>query len=290
MRVIVRMLILCCALAPTAGCRFVEPTAKGRSPLVPLASAAETLTLEIFSAPVPLGDPHLATLWQEADENSFSPETRKALAQNGMRAGVVGPHVPDTLAEILKLTDERVQERNRVPLGTEPGIVLRVLQPRPGHRHELIIHEPQEQVSVLRMVDGQLEGKTYSKVECQMALRVASDQEARVRLDLVPELHHGELKAHVTGGDGMFQWKPERSKQIFYDLKLQTTLSAGQMLLITCAPDKPGSVGHAFFSDASGEKPMQRLWVIRTAQAAPDRAFVEKLTEQPADVSSDTAD
>jgi hypothetical protein len=188
---------------------------------------------------------------------------------------------------MLKLSDQRVEERTRVPLETEPDVVLRVIQPRPGHRHELVIHEPHERVSVLRMVDGQVEGKTYFKAECQMAMRVANDAESRVRIDLVPELHHGELKAHVSGSDGMFQWKPERSKQIFYDLKLQATLGAGQMLLITCAPDKPGSVGHAFFADSSGEKPMQRLWVIRASQASPDRAFVEATPEAPIDVSSD---
>ncbi len=63
MRWSMRMLIVLCALAAASGCRLVEPTAKGRSPLVPLSAAAETLTLEVFSAPVPLGDPRLATLW-----------------------------------------------------------------------------------------------------------------------------------------------------------------------------------------------------------------------------------
>jgi hypothetical protein len=290
MRLIVRMLILGCALAPALGCRLFEPQAKGRSPLVPLASASNTLTLEIFSAPVPLGDQRLAALWQECDETSIPPEVRKSLSQNGIRAGIVGPHVPDTLAEMLKLTDERVTDRNRVPLEPEPGVVLRVLQPRPGHRNDLIIHEPHEQVSVFRMVDGQLGGRTYGKAECQMALRVTTDPDARVRLDLTPELHYGEVKVHAVGSDGMFMMKPERSKQVFSDLKLLSTLGAGQMLLLTCAPDKPGSVGHAFFADRGGEKPLQRLWVIRTAQAAPDRAFAEALGERPADVSSDTAE
>jgi hypothetical protein len=290
MRLMVRMLILCCALTPALGCRLVEPKSKGRSPLVPLASGSDTLTLEIFSAPVPLGDQRLSALWQECDETSIPADTRKSLSQNGIRVGIIGPHVPDTLAEMLKITDERVADRNRVPLEPEPGVVLRVLQPRPGHRHDLVIHEPREQVSVLRMVDGQLEGRTYGKAECQMAMRVTTDPDARVRLDLTPELHYGEFKVHAVGSDGMFMMKPERSKQVFADLKLLTTLGAGQMLLLTCAADKPGSIGHAFFADQGGEKPLQRLWVIRTAQSAPDRAFAEQLKDRLVDVSSDVVE
>ena len=41
------------------------------------------------------------------DEQPLDPELRKRLAANGMRAGIVGPNVPDSLAELLKITDER---------------------------------------------------------------------------------------------------------------------------------------------------------------------------------------
>ncbi len=290
MRIIVRTLVLFCALAAVTGCRVVEPRAKGRSPLAPLVGSAETVTLEIFSAPVGIADPRLDALWSEVDEQQFDPELRRNLHANGVRAGVVGPHVPDALAELLKITDQRVAERSLVALDAEPGVVLRVLQPRFGHRNELIVSETRDAVSMLWAVDGQVQGKTYMKAECQLALKVLAEAESRTRLELVPEVHYGEIKARATGSDGVFIWKPERPKQIFYDLKIGANLGPGQMLVVTCAPDKPGSVGHGFFGLAGGEKPTQKLWVIRVAGAGPDRAFAESLKNEPVAVSSEAAE
>jgi hypothetical protein len=290
MRISVRMLVVICALVAAAGCRLVEPRAKGRSPLIPLTGAPDTVTLEIFSAPVGVADPRVDSLWSEVDEQSFDPRLRSNLRQNGIRVGIVGPHVPDVLAEMLKVTDQRVAERSAVALDTEPGVILRVLQPRLGHRNELVVCDTRESVAVLWAAEGHVDGKTYSKAECQLALRVLNDTDSSARLELVPELHYGEVKAHAVGSDGVFMWKPERSKQIFHELKLSAKLGAGQMLLITAAHDKPGSVGHTFFALPGAEKPMQKLWVIRMAQAGPDRSFVDELKVQAADISSDSAE
>jgi hypothetical protein len=257
---------------------------------VPLAGSSETVTLEIFSAPVSMADERLNALWSEVDEQPFDPELRRNLHQNGIRAGVVGPHVPDMLAEMLKITDQRVAERSLVALDAEPGVVLRVLQPRLGNRNEVIVNETRETVTMLRKAEGQVEGKTYFKAECQLALKVLSQSDALVHLELVPEVHYGDVKARATGSDGVFIWKPERSKQIFYDLKMAASLGPGQMLVLTCAGDKPGSVGHGFFGLSGGEKPMQKLWVIRVAGAGPDRAFAEALASEPAAISNELAE
>jgi hypothetical protein len=284
-----RILVVTVALAQAAGCKMVDPQAEGSSPLVPLTASPDAVTLEIFAAPVPMGDPRVAALWSEVNEQPLPPELRRDLALNGIRAGVVGPHVPDSLAEMLKITDERVLERTIVPLETEPGVLLRVLQPRLGHRQELVVQEVRDQVSVLRAMEGSAQGKTYKKAECKLALRAKAEGDTPVTVELVPEVHHGEPKAQATGGDGVIMWKSERSKQVYFDLKMAVPLAAGQMLVITCVPNKPGSIGHAFFADESGEKPMQRLWVIRSAGAGPDRSFIEPAAT-PIEVSSDTGE
>jgi len=282
------------ALVAATGCRMIEQQPKGRSPLMPLVGSAEGITLEIFSAPVAVGDPQLATLWAEVDEQPLSVDLRRKLSQNGMRAGVVGPQVPGPLGEIIKLTDERVsaEERSQVPLDGEPGPQLRVLQPRPGKRNDLVVSSTYEQISLLRCHEGQVEGKTYHKAEGRLQLRVFPEPDGRVRLELQPELHHGELKTHITGSgsEGMLIWKPERAKQLYSDLKLSLTLSAGQMLLMTCQDDKPGSIGHYFFTQQDGEKPMQKLWVIRLAQAGADRSFLDLSALEAEEISSDEVD
>jgi hypothetical protein len=265
------------ALVCIAGCTVVDQRPKGHSPLAPIAAAEGQVTLEIFSAPAPPDDPQLATLWREVDEQPLPPELRKKLAENGLRAGVVGSRVPDALAALLKVTDKPIsaEERSRVPLETEPGVTLRVLQPLLGKRHDLVVSPSREEIALLRSADGQVEGKTYKKAEGRLTLHVLPEDTGRLRLELVPELHHGEPRTQTAGSEGMFIWTTEREKRVFSELKIGATLGAGEMLLITCAPQRPGSVGHHFFMHKAADKPIQRLWVLRVAQAGPDRAFAD---------------
>jgi hypothetical protein len=48
-------------------------------------------------------------------------------------------------------------------------------------------------------------------------------------------------------------------------LQIEPTVSAGEMLLMTCLPDKPGSIGHYFFTEPSDGALVQKLLVIRVA-------------------------
>jgi hypothetical protein len=73
----------------------------------------------------------------------------------------------------------------------------------------------------------------------------------------------------------MFIWTTEREKQVFPELKIPATLAAGEMLLVTSLDHSGGTLGDHFFSDHKGDEPLRRLWVLRVAQAGPDRAFVD---------------
>jgi hypothetical protein len=265
------------ALLLCAGCKLVDEQPKNRSPLVPLAAAPDVVTLEIFSAPAALDDPNLSALWPHVNEQPIPPELRKKLAENGLRMGVIGGNVPNALAALLKVTGTPIsaEERSLVPMETEPGVVLRMLQPRPGKRHELVVSPVHPRIALLQSVGGLAEGKTYEQAEGRMVLRVFPEEAGRARLELTPELQHGELKTQTTGSDGMFIWRPEREKRVFAELKVESTLAPGEMLIMSCLSERASTVGYHFFMQPKAEKPTQRLWVIRLAQAGPDRAFAD---------------
>src|SRR6202521_4267835 len=103
-----RTLCLILALFGLVGCKVVARQPKGKSPLSSVGMSADSVTLEIFTAPTPLGAPQLSALWNEVDEQPLPADLRQRLAQNGLRAGIVGPHVPHALAELHKVTDERI--------------------------------------------------------------------------------------------------------------------------------------------------------------------------------------
>ncbi len=286
-----RALMLFVLVLGTTGCRLVDAP-KGRSPLLPVTASADAVTLEIFSAPTALGNPQLTAMWAQVDEQPLPAELRRKLAQNGLRAGVVGPGLPDALVDLLKVTDERVasEKRDTVPLETEAGVVLRVMQPRLGKRHEQVVSQTYDELSLLRSVDGHVEGRTYYKADARFEMRVFVEDDSRVRLELMPELHHGEFKNRFASSEAMLIMKQERQRQIFEDLKLTATLAPGQMFVITCLPNMPGSIGHYFFTQLNGDKPVQKLYVIRVAQASPDRAFWEVPKQAGGELSSDLAE
>jgi hypothetical protein len=284
----VRTAALAMALSALVGCKLVDEQPKGRSPLSPIATQPDQVTLEVFSAPAPVDDPRWAQLWSDVDEQSLSSELRTRLAQNGMRVGVMGARVPDALASLLKVTDKRIpeEERTLVPLDGKPGVVMRLMQPSSGKRQELVLAPPRDQLSLLRNRGGEAIGKSYPKAEGRLAMHVTPQADGTVRLELVPELHYGEPKTQTTPSDGMFIWTTEREKEVFSELKLDCMLSAGEMLLITSLDGRPLSIGHHLFVNADGETTNRTLWAIRVAHAGGDRAFAEWTAESsstPAD-------
>ncbi len=284
--------LACCFLL---GCAAFIERPEGSPPALPVAAPDGDMTVEVFSAPAPLDDPDLASLWNKVDEQAIPPEVRARLARNGMRAGIVTAHVPDELAELLRVTDAPIsaEERSLVPMETDPGVLLRVLQPQPGKRNELVVSPVHDEISLLRGSNGEVRGKTYRKAEGRLVLTAYPQSDGQVRLEVTPELHHGDPKTQTTGSEGMFIYTTQREKQVFSDLSMPATLGPGQMLLITCLNDHPNSVGHHLFVRQEADKTLQRLWVLRVAQAGPDGAFVdwtaEAIGEKPEVVATDAS-
>ncbi len=289
MRCFARALLLWCALLAAIGCRMVAPAPKGTSLLKPLAAPPDRVTLEIFSAPTTAGDPRIAQLWAEVDEQWLAPEQRSRLAQNGLQVGIVGPRVPRALAELLRVTDERIEadDRTLVPLDPDSEVKMTMMQPLLGKRHEQIVSHVYDELVLLQIFQGELQGRTYRKAEGRLAMYVFNQTDGRVRVELVPELHHGELQNRFSGSEAMLVMKQERPKRVFEELKFAPMLAPGQMFVMTCLADRPGSIGHSFFTYQDGDKLVQKLYVIRVAQAGPDRAFWEGPEEQT-ELSSDT--
>jgi hypothetical protein len=280
------------ALVVVVGCKLVDEQPKGRSPLAPVASSPDQVTLEVFSAPAPLDDPRWQTLWSEVDEQSLSPQLRLRLARNGMRVGVIGARMPDALASLLKVTDERVSEEDRikVPLDGKPSVVMRLMQPSPGKRQELILTSVRDRLSLLRNRAGEVVGKTYAKAEGRLAMHVFPESGGEVRLELVPELHHGEPKTQTTPSDGMFILTTQRDKEVFSELKIEASLAPGEVLLLTSLEDCTGSIGHQLFVRTEGETPLRTLWALRIAKAGGDRAFADWDTQPSESDATDQSD
>ena len=172
----------------TTGCRFIEPQSSGKSPLAPLTAMSETIKLEVFFARFPAASNTLnSALWNEIDEQSLPPEVRRELVDCGLRAGLVGSHVPVELARLLTLSDApaKSSEANTVNLDAEqePAVTMRLLAVRSNHRSELVASSIHDQLSLLERDGGQVVGRTYAKAEGRFALRATDTTSGRVQIE-----------------------------------------------------------------------------------------------------------
>lgn len=278
MPVALRAILMSSIAIALGGCRVVEPPAGSKSPLTPLSVSPDAITLEVFSAPVPRGEEQLAALWKLVDEQTLPAELRQRMEKNGFRAGLIGPTVPAELAEILKITEQRTEsdDQFKMALSPEEGVNLRVVHAKAGKRTEVALPEVREHLQLLESANREVGGKTYAQAECRLALRASYETDGRVRLEVVPEVHHGVFKSRVRGNDGMMMFTQERPKRVFAELQMEPTLGPGQMLVLAGRSDRPASAGYHFFHDTRGDRPVTMLWVIRVARGTHDPAFFEK--------------
>ena len=75
--------------------------------------------------------------------------------------------------------------------------------------------------------------------------------------------------------------EPGKRREVFDDLRIRVALAPGEMLLMTTLPERPGSLGHYFFTQPTSERTSQKLLVIRVAHGGGDALF----GNEPAEVA-----
>jgi hypothetical protein len=261
------------AVLALAGC--TTPAPKAKSPLLPPQMSPDSVALDIFSVRFPFGDPDVNDkLWQELDEQPFAPELRERLARNGFRVGLISGQMPGELSKLLELADKpapvgELESTTIQKLDAQPRVMRRHLQLRAGQRSEIIASTEYAQLPLLMSESGQLCGQTYNQAQAIFVVKSFPQPNGRVRLELTPELHHDQPRQRWVGNQGMLRLEASRPKRAFDDLALSADLPAGAMLILSSLPNRPGSLGHYFFSEDDGRLE-QKLLVIRLSQTQRD--------------------
>jgi hypothetical protein len=250
-------------------------------------ASTDSVTLEIFFVRFPLGDAEMnGPLWSMIDEQQVPAETRRKLAANGFRVGVLGNSLPESLEKLLNVpaeTPPKPGDENLVDLQNDSRVRRRMLQIRGGRRSSIIAtgeREPHAELHVLlRGDDDQLTGRTYKLVKGQFAMKAFPQGDGRARLELIPEIEHGEPQRRFVPGDGMLKVEFGPAREVLENLRMETTLSPGQMLVLGSLPERPGSLGYQFFTEQMSGPAEQKFVIVRFTQSKYDDLF---LSEKPA--------
>ena len=271
----VGLAVAACLLA--AGCRgpgIAMLAAWDDAPLPPAHAADErqspaprTIPVEVLFVRHDPRDPAFgADLWRHVDEQAFDADLRRRLGTNGLRAGVVTGTPPADVASRLAPTT--------VGDPAEPGAagLRRMLRLLPGRRAEVVAAAGLPELVLLeRGADG-VGGGTYRDATALVSLRAWPDADGRVRIRLVPEVRHGDVRRSWVGEEGMFRLETGQTRHTFDDLGVEARLPPGGVLLLGVADGDGAAVGDALLRDrdAAGGA---RLLVIRPLSATADPLF-----------------
>ena len=128
------------------------------------------------------------------------------------------------------------------------------------------------QLPVLVCESGQLSGQTYNEAQGVFVVTSLPQPDGRVRLELVPELQHDQPRQRWVGNQGIIRLDASRPKRVYADMAITADLSPGAMLVLSSLANRPGSLGHDFFTQNDGRLE-QKLLVVRLAQTQHDGLF-----------------
>jgi hypothetical protein len=286
-------MVLVLALLALAGC---TPTTipKGKSPLMPTQMSPDSVALDMFFVRFPFGDPTVnEKLWNEIDEQAFAPDLRERLARNGFRVGLISQQIPAELSKLMQLSDKPAPtgdlgESKLVDLDAQPRVVRRHLQIRAGQPGVILASNIYPELTAFVSKSGQISGRTYNDAQGIFSVKTLPQADGRVRLELVPELHHDQPKPHWISTQGVLSLDQSKPKEVYDDMTMAANLPSGSMLIISSLANRPGSLGHYFFTDETGRRE-QKLLVVRLSQTQHDGLFNPpeplKLEEQDASPS-----
>lgn len=219
------------------------------------------------------------SVWQEIDELHFPPDVRRRLEANGLRAGIISGPLPIELEKRLELKEKSTPEDEEKTVDVDRPVTIRrrQLHVRNGKKSNILVLGERERrpelTALLKSDDGRVEGKTYRQVLGLFAARAYPEGDGSVRLEMTPEIEHGESQKRFIPGDGMFRIEFGPPHEVLASLRSSAQLAPGQILVLSTFPKKSGSIGYQFFTEFDDDVTMQKMLLIRLAHSKYDDRF-----------------
>jgi hypothetical protein len=263
------------ALSACSGCQFFTPNfasqsshSARRSILSQFKPGKDSIQLDVLIIDRRVDDPLIGSmLWQEIDQVGALPgETRELLSENGCLVGHAAATPPITLLQLMGMVPEiegiAVGGRDRV----KPKVAGRKYSLRSGTETEIQVSDLMPDADVAIVDPGKTRDMHFERVRFVFQMKPIRLQDGWVRVELLPEIHHGDMQLRPMPTDDVgWALKSAQNVEVCFSQKFAVTLNVGESAVITAAPNAPGSLGDKFFRrDQNGER-RQRLLVIRLA-------------------------
>jgi len=245
-----------------SGCQFFPQSGevpKGlqsrRTTLPPLRGDQEAIQLDVLMIDRRADDPLIGLrLWQEIDQVGAVPaEARSILNKNGLLVGHAASSPPPTLQKLMNANSRTSESR----------IVGRTYSIRSGTELDVLASELWPECNVSVYDADQARNMQFEQVHGVFHVKPLRLQDGWVRVEFIPEIHHGEMRLRHVATESGFANKASQDIEKCYAQRFGVNLNVGEMAVITADTDSDGTIGDRFFRrDQDGEL-LQRLLIVR---------------------------
>jgi hypothetical protein len=278
-----RVMLLVAAALAASGCAPWVAASRQAGKLPTVRTAPDSAMLDVALVRLPAADlPGYREIWLAADEQVLPAELRQDLATNGLRAGVLSSELPPTLRRQLDARPNILADRSE-DIDTsdiEIGSGKQRIPVRTGGRAEILASKTYPTLAVLLSEDGQVRGHQLSQAQCLFALKAYPQSDGRVKLDLTPEIAHGEHKSQWVRSDAAMMLRTGRDRLVLDRLRIEARLSPGEWLAISTTEEIKG-LGEYFFAESAGGMLERTTALVRLAQGQADDLFAPGRTSAP---------
>ncbi|MEZ6058421.1 MAG: hypothetical protein R3C01_17100, partial [Planctomycetaceae bacterium] len=243
------------------GCQFWFPADPGTtnrtgSLLQPVKASQEAIDLELFFIERPVGDPLMDSgFWYELDQiNTVSSDIRERLQSNGLRFGIAGSPTPPALLALLK-----------EGAGGGPGMRTMKQQYRvpTGISHEFPCN-PFPSPCVISLIEGnESQEREIEQGRGIIRCRVERAQNGWAKIELLPEIRHGDSRMRPTPGDNSWELSGGQESIPVYSNRFTIDLNESEMIVLGAVGSKVDSLGGRFFRTDQDGNTIERLLVLK---------------------------
>lgn len=255
--VLATALLTGCAIFPNITLSTL-PELKPHAAAHPVAPQ-EAIQLEIFFVERPPDDPLLGdALWRELDQiANLAPDVRSRLRQNGLRFGLAGTQPPYALSALMNSPADAGQGRRTL---------RQEYQMPSGVSHLFPCGQLPNPVAVTIDNDGSLRERSYSNARGVVRCRVERSQPGWARIEVLPEIHHGQFRMRPHATDEDWDWGGGQEVDSLYGQRFTVELNEGESLVLGAIGEQAQSIGSRLFRTSPQGTPIDKLLVIRLSR------------------------
>ena len=238
-----------------------------------LARDAVILEIAFIRVPAKINSSD-STFWPAIDETHLSVNDRKRLSQNGIRCGLIAGALPDSLNELIN-GDANTVDLEALTGGLNLNLENRNqrLQFRAGQAGQIVMSKSvKENITVITSDAQYAAAERFSQAQCQFQIKTYPQGDGRVRIELIPQIHHGDPRAEFTGQEGAWLLKTQRAVKQYDTVPIEALISPGESLLLSADSHNKG-LGRQFFVINDDDEKTNHLLLMRLVHTQYDDLF-----------------